>query len=273
MTGGRPCKHTVEYFPHLVAHGRIIYVLEEAYGNDGYAFWYKLREILGETPGHFIDCRQLGSWDHIIDKVKVRAGKAESIIDTLSNLEAIDRELWDRCRVVWCQEFVETLGPVYAKRKMEPPERPDELLDSPILDTQKGLFESFGAGNYTEKGFRDTKEVKEVEKSKGSKGETDGDSIPEVLRGLELYENNTKLLKRFPTNYRNWKKAYPHLDIDHQIVKAHCWEIDNPKRQKQSKARFLGGWLSREDDKRAKRPDQSGSTMEDKVRRIKERTQ
>lgn len=43
----RPKKQTVDYFPHFVKGGRTIFILENKFGNDGYAFWFKLLEILG----------------------------------------------------------------------------------------------------------------------------------------------------------------------------------------------------------------------------------
>lgn len=52
----RPTKETVDYFPHFVKCGRTIFILESKYGNDGYAFWFKLLEILGDTEGHYYDC-------------------------------------------------------------------------------------------------------------------------------------------------------------------------------------------------------------------------
>ncbi len=264
----RPRKKTVEYFPHMVAHGKTLYVLEEAYGNDGYAFWFKILETLGDTTDHYIDCRTLGAWSHLTKKANLQNGKAESIMGTLANVDAIDRELWEKCRVIWSQNFVDGLVSVYAKRKLEPPPRPLGLLDDPISDTQKELFGGFGGREPTQGGLSGTKEVEGVEERKESIGRTEVCSIPEILRGLELYESDVKLIANFTRNYNAWKKAYPHLDIDHQIRVAHCWEMDNPKRQKKNKARFLGGWLSREDAKRATRPDQSGRSIEDRASRL-----
>lgn len=56
----RPKKQTVDYFPHFVKGGRTIFILENKFGNDGYAFWFKLLEILGESEGWKIQCKLLG---------------------------------------------------------------------------------------------------------------------------------------------------------------------------------------------------------------------
>ena len=47
----RPKKQTVDYFPHSCNHKKTIYILEERYGNNGYSFWFKLLEMLGNTEG------------------------------------------------------------------------------------------------------------------------------------------------------------------------------------------------------------------------------
>ena len=57
-----------------------------------------------------------------------------------------------------------------------------------------------------------------------------------------------------------WAKAYPLVDIQRELDKAHAWYLDNPKSRKRQHARFLGRWLSRaqdnaeQDEKAGKRP-------------------
>lgn len=263
----RPSKLTVEWFPHPVAHGKVVYVLEEAYGNDGYAFWFKIRETLGETSGHYIDCRTHGAWAHLLSKVRLQNGKAEAIMGALANMDAIDRELWEKCRVIWSDDYVKDLKPVYDRRKLPLPVRPESLLLHPITDTRVRHFEGFGEHKPTRVGFPGIEVVergsreREVEVGEGS--------VPQVLRGLELYENNGLLLKHFLRNYNNWKRSCLHIDVDYEIRQAHSWEIDNPEKQKTDKARFLGGWLRGEDEKQAKAQPQESTSTEEKVRQMR----
>ncbi|MHA7813291.1 MAG: hypothetical protein ACX94C_07875 [Phycisphaerales bacterium] len=42
----------------------------------------------------------------------------------------------------------------------------------------------------------------------------------------------------------NWAKAYPLVDLNRELAKAHAWYLDNPARRKRSHTRFLGNWLS-----------------------------
>jgi len=41
-----------------------------------------------------------------------------------------------------------------------------------------------------------------------------------------------------------WAKAYPYVDIDHELNRAASWLESNPKKQKKDYARFLNNWFS-----------------------------
>ena len=43
----RKKKHCVDYFPHDTQQSKSVRIISRQYGNDGYAFYYKLRELLG----------------------------------------------------------------------------------------------------------------------------------------------------------------------------------------------------------------------------------
>jgi len=156
----RPRKQTVDYFPHDVAHGRTLYILEQAYANDGYAFWFKLLETLGETAGHYIDCKVPGAWDYFRSKTGLRDGKARMLMETLVHLHAIDEELWVEREVIWCQSFVDRIADAYRKRDSEAPEKP--TLDSlSVVSGEKNLFNDVDStGNVQNHGFPRIKESK-----------------------------------------------------------------------------------------------------------------
>ncbi len=135
---------TVKYFPHYVKSGRTIYILENHFGNDGYAFWFKLLEILGETEGHGFDCTDAASWEYLVAKTKVDKEKAEAIIGVLVSLGKLDKELWETKRIIWCENFVNHLREVYRKRKEDlpsktglSPQKPDKKDISAAETTSK----------------------------------------------------------------------------------------------------------------------------------------
>ena len=120
----RPKRTTVDYYPHYVKCGRTIYILEARFGNDGYAFWFKVLEVLGESEGHFYDCSVSSNWEYLLAKTRVNAQTATEIIGVLINLGKIDKELWEKNRVIWIENFVNNLSEVYRTRRTELPQKP-----------------------------------------------------------------------------------------------------------------------------------------------------
>lgn len=122
---GRPKKETAEWFPHVTKSGRTIYILESKYGNDGYAFWFKVLELLCDTEGQTYDCKNPANWEFLTAKTRVTTEKAEEILNTLAALGSIDQQLWEEDRKIWCQKLVDNLFPLFKKRQMEIPHRPE----------------------------------------------------------------------------------------------------------------------------------------------------
>jgi hypothetical protein len=112
----RPRKAVVDYFPHDTSHGCTMQVIEARWGNDGYAFWFKLLELLGTHNGHFIDCRKPAEWEFLTAKTRLSDVTATEILDMLSKLDAINGFLWESYRVIYCANFVFRIGDAYRKR-------------------------------------------------------------------------------------------------------------------------------------------------------------
>ena len=121
----RPVRVGVEYFPHDVnaAEKETLFTIQAEYGNDGYAFWFKLLELLGRQEGLFYDCTDAQKWRHLTARSGVESAKAEEILNSLASLHAIDADLWAK-KIIWCQNFTDRLGAVYSKRKVETPTKP-----------------------------------------------------------------------------------------------------------------------------------------------------
>lgn len=113
----RPKKSTVEYFPHDTTHGATMLVLETRWGNDGYAFWYKLLESLGNHENHYIDCRKPAEWELLTAKTRVNKETATDILDMLATMAAIDSNLWKNHKVIVSPNFLCRIEDAYRKRK------------------------------------------------------------------------------------------------------------------------------------------------------------
>lgn len=120
----RPTKQTVDYFPHYVSDSKTKFMLENRYGNDGYAFWFKLLELLCRSDGHYYDCNNIADWEYLLALTKVPEETAVEILEKLSEMGKIDSNLWTNNKVIWCSSLVENLGPVYSKRTVSTPQKP-----------------------------------------------------------------------------------------------------------------------------------------------------
>lgn len=122
---GRPKKQTVDYFPHFVAGSRkTLFVLEEEWGNNGYAFWFKLLELLCQNDGHYYDVSAAANMRYLAAYTKVETNTAADILNCLAELGKIDRDLWEKHKVIWCEALVENLTGLYTKRTTDAPKKP-----------------------------------------------------------------------------------------------------------------------------------------------------
>jgi len=109
-------KNTVEYFPHFIADGKKMEILEEQFGNDGYATWFKILERLAKTDHHFLNLKDPISSLWLSTKCKVKEQTLLEVIQLLVRLEVFDPILWQEYRIIYCQKFNESIQDVYRKR-------------------------------------------------------------------------------------------------------------------------------------------------------------
>lgn len=170
----RRAKQTADYFPHDAGGAsKTIYMLESRYGNDGYAFWYRLMELLSRSEGHLYRAAGDSDWEYFLAVMKVEETVAAAILVKLAQTGAIDKALWEEERIIWCQALVDNLAPLYAKRTIDAPEKP--LPGAfPCRET---------AGNPQRKGEqRKAKEREEKAKKKGREQSTTAKSGPPAQR-------------------------------------------------------------------------------------------
>jgi hypothetical protein len=152
----RPTKKTVDYFPHLTKHGKTMFIIEQTWGNNGYAFWFKLLELLGASEYHFVDFNNADTWEFFIATSRVDEITANKILDKLSVLGSIDPQAWG-CRVVYCHKFCENILDAYARR----------IDDKPNINRVYDYINT----TYNKKLSTKTVKVKETKEKKSKYGE------------------------------------------------------------------------------------------------------
>ena len=113
----RPQKNTVTYFPLDCEEGKKMYYIEETYGNDGFATFIKLLRELARSEYHYLNLSQPTTMMFLSSKCKVSRETLESIIKDLVELGKFNRLLWEENKVIWCQDFIDSIQDAYFKRK------------------------------------------------------------------------------------------------------------------------------------------------------------
>ena len=120
----RPKKQTVDYFPHYCDESRSLQIVQTKHGNDGYAFWFKMLQLLGKTDGHVYDYNNPDDWLFLLTETHAPdERKAENLLELFALLGMIDEELWKK-KIIWCQHFVDNVADAYKRRTVELPVRP-----------------------------------------------------------------------------------------------------------------------------------------------------
>jgi len=117
---GRPTKATVNYFPHVTEHGKTLFILQNIWGNDGYAAWFKILERLGASENHVLNMNDPSEFAYLAAYCKVQPETLTAILDQCSALNAINPGLW-RKKLIYSQNFVDGVADAYRKRKEKLP--------------------------------------------------------------------------------------------------------------------------------------------------------
>jgi len=113
----RPQRNNVDYFPFLCEEGKKMFYLEETYGNDGFATFVKILRELAKTNYHYLDLSKNTTMMFLSAKCKVSQDVLNAIILDLVDLEKFDSVLWNENKIIWCQDFIDSIEDAYIKRK------------------------------------------------------------------------------------------------------------------------------------------------------------
>ena len=197
---GRPEKYTVEYFPHFVADKKVVRSVERHFkskGYDrskGYAGYYKLLELIGDTKLHRPGFKSIHDKDWALEKTDFTEDEFVEMIYLLIDMEEVDRELWKKEKVIWMEDFVKLLKPVYYNRGKP-------------LPTKDGIISTSNNSISTSRN--------QQEGSKGSKG----------TKGREETATHTPQI-----DLKKYSEEYPTLDVElsFERYKLHCDEKHKP---------------------------------------------
>ena len=113
----RPERNNVDYFPFFCEEGKKMFYIEETYGNDGFAVFIKILRELAKAEYHYLNLSNNTTIMFLSAKCKVSKDILQSIINDLVDLEKFDSKLWKENKIIWCQDFIDSIQDAYSKRK------------------------------------------------------------------------------------------------------------------------------------------------------------
>jgi hypothetical protein len=252
---GRPEKFTVSYFPHYVRDSKSMYIIESKYGIEGYYFWFKILELLCSSKNLFYNCNENGSCEYLQARTKTDAEKAGLILDTLANIDCIDKDLWQD-RVIWCQNLVDNVSDVFKRRKNDLPQKPIIVDINDINDGNNTI-------NVNNKPINVSTSRIIVKQRKEKKRKENKDNIniissdPKQVRSEQpkkveiIYDKETESFKGITRkDVELWKECYPGCDMQTEAARMVAWLKANPtKAGKRNWRKFITNWLQRSQDK------------------------
>lgn len=200
---GRKEKYTVDYFPHYVNQKRTMTIVQQKYGNDGYAFWFKLLEVLAQSEHHIYDMNTEENALYFYSRVNVPEDLGKEILELLSRLQAIDSELYEN-GYIFSNNFIKNIEDAYRKRTSEVLKKEEVTALYSITTGGKGI-----------KGARITQRKEKKSKVKENKEKEEEEKNKEIPTWEEFRD------------YAISKK--PDLNVESMRFKYDAWVLDGWK--------------------------------------------
>ena len=121
----RPLKYTVDYFSHdaNASGGKTLSIIFNRFGHEGISCWWQLLEYISSVNKHVIGIGNPEDLEFLGAKLRLPPERLNEILSKLAELGAIDRALFE-CGLIWSDNFVARLEPVYKARKQVLPSKP-----------------------------------------------------------------------------------------------------------------------------------------------------
>jgi hypothetical protein len=112
----RPANNTVDYFPFYVKDGDTLFILENQFGCEGLGFFTGVLRFLAQTPNHHYCIQEPVKCMRLFAKLHVEESKGMQMLTLMSQTGKIDRQLWDKCKVIASEDFLNSIKDAYKRR-------------------------------------------------------------------------------------------------------------------------------------------------------------
>lgn len=113
----RPEKHIVDFYPKKIKNGKTLFILESKYQIKGYGFFYKLLDFLANTPDHYFQIKSDTDVLYLSGICLIQdEHETLDMIEIMIKTDKLDKELWEKYRVIYCQDFIDSIKDAYHYR-------------------------------------------------------------------------------------------------------------------------------------------------------------
>jgi hypothetical protein len=134
----RPIKNKADYFSHdaNASSSKTLTILFNHFGHEGISAWWQLLELISGTDNQVIDTRNPVIGEFLAAKMHFNPERLKEILKKMAELNAIDFDLYQD-GIIWCQNLVDRLVPVYKKRGLDVPRKPIiSVTETPVTVTE-----------------------------------------------------------------------------------------------------------------------------------------
>ena len=123
---GRPPSRNVDYFPHYCKDDKKLQFIQIEYGSEGYEAFYRIQQALGDADYHRIDLKNDLEKKMFEMTMRVKQECIYGTLEILAKLGWLDKNAYEIDSILWSDEFVKSIRPVYVNRR-----QPVPTIDSP----------------------------------------------------------------------------------------------------------------------------------------------
>jgi len=249
----RPERNNVDYFPFICEEGNKMFYIEQTYGNDGFATFVKLLRELAKSDYHFLNLSKPSTMMYLSAKCKISTEKLERIICDLVDLGKFHRVLWEENKVVWCQDFIDSIADAYFKRKNKCIDFAGLLILLDSLGVRKLNKSTPSVSDNTQSIVKDSIVKDSIENLGEKKSSKNQIFTLELLDSSQWIETVAMQNKILPEDVKNWIEVFNKKLIS---------ELDE-KINKQDFASHFSRWLSGEITKSKKQAQNVNSAFDE----------
>jgi len=116
----RPERHDVDYFPFFVKSGKTLDYLELKYGAEGTGYFTNILRFLSVTPDHYYCIKNETEKMIFLSRIKsTDEKKMFDVIEIMVKTGKLDKDLWEKHKVIASEAFLDSLKEAYRKRSNE----------------------------------------------------------------------------------------------------------------------------------------------------------